>query len=292
VVPDNSAEVEVRNSATGRRVSTIQLPTGTNTKLTQVTATADDRTFALALFSLAGGTKFYELHIGATGKSAGLAQLAVPSLPVPEIADSIALNPDGTKLAVGVQRSGRGWLEAITLATGAVRTWTSKRGGIPEDLSWARSGRQLGYFWSSAPTTSAGLWLLDTSAPGSKLLHGRPLLPEAVGNDVVDSAVISPDTRTLIAAVSCNCRRVSKGTVVGGIVQVSARTGQPLHTLLAEHAPYSGDGDYYITSCLLGAIDATGNHLLASCDRFGRLDRGRFTALPGAAPQTSFSAAW
>ena len=35
-----------------------------------------------------------------------------------------------------------------------------------------------------------------------------------------------------------------------------------------------------------------GSHLLVSCDRFGRLDHGRFTPLPGAAPQTAVAAAW
>jgi hypothetical protein len=29
-----------------------------------------------------------------------------------------------------------------------------------------------------------------------------------------------------------------------------------------------------------------------SCGGFGRLDRARFTALPGAAPQTAVAAAW
>jgi hypothetical protein len=33
-------------------------------------------------------------------------------------------------------------------------------------------------------------------------------------------------------------------------------------------------------------------HLLVNCNRFGRLDRGRFTALPGYPPQTSSPAAW
>jgi hypothetical protein len=35
-----------------------------------------------------------------------------------------------------------------------------------------------------------------------------------------------------------------------------------------------------------------GRHLLVSCDSFGRLDRARFTALPGAAAQTGVAAAW
>ena len=53
-----------------------------------------------------------------------------------------------------------------------------------------------------------------------------------------------------------------------------------------------GHPGWYIGSCLLASADRTGGHLLVSCDRFGRLDRGRFTALPGAAPQSAVAAAW
>ena len=106
-------------------------------------------------------------------------------------------------------------------------------------------------------------------------------------------ALITPDARTIIASVTYNgTTRVSRGTVVGGIVAISAQTRRPLHTLLAERAAHSSYDGWYITSCLLPSIDRTGRHLLVSCDRFGRLDRGRFTPLPGAAPQTAVAAAW
>ena len=60
----------------------------------------------------------------------------------------------------------------------------------------------------------------------------------------------------------------------------------------AAYAADPGHQGWYITPCLLAAADRTGGHLLVSCDRFGRLDRGRFTPLPGAAPQAAISAAW
>jgi hypothetical protein len=47
----------------------------------------------------------------------------------------------------------------------------------------------------------------------------------------------------------------------------------------------------YITSCALPSIDPTGNHLLVSCGKFGRLDHGRFTTLPGDALAEG-AAAW
>ena len=46
----------------------------------------------------------------------------------------------------------------------------------------------------------------------------------------------------MIAAVNYNgTAHVRRGTVVGGIVELSARTGRPLRTLLAEHAAHSAD---------------------------------------------------
>jgi len=115
------------------------------------------------------------------------------------------------------------------------------------------------------------------------------------GGDTVEYAQLTT-AGTAIAAVTYNgTAHVRRGTVVGGLVELSARTGRPLRTLLAEHAAYAvdpGHRGWYIGSCLLAAADRTGSHLLVSCDRFGRLDRGRFTALPGAAPQSAIAAAW
>jgi hypothetical protein len=284
----------VRASATGQVAGTVGLPAGTDPKLTQVTAAGDDRTFVLALYSFSRGTRFYELRVTASGQSAGLTRLSIPPLPAREAADATAMAPDGGRLAVAIQANGgHGQIEVITLASGAVRRWTTTHSGVPEDLSWDAAGRRLAYFWTGAGASADGLWLLDTGAPGTALLVGRRLLPQRVGPDTVQDALITPGARTIIASVTYNgTRQVSQGTIVGGIVEVSAQIGRPLHTLLAERAAHSTDAGWYITSCLLPSIDRTGNHLLVSCDRFGRLDRGRFTAVPGAAPQTAVAAAW
>lgn len=295
VVADHNRPVaDVRDSATGQPVSTVPLPAGTDPKLTQVTAAGNDQMFVLALFSPARGTRFYALRITTTGQSAGLTGLAIPPLPAREAADAIALTRDGTRLAVAIQATGgQGKIKVITLATGAVRAWTTTSGGTPQALSWDATGQRLAYFWTGSTASLAGLWLLDTTAPGSGLLSGRRILPQKVGPDEVQSALISPDASSIIASVTYNgTTQVSQASVVGGIVEVSAQTGRPLRTLLAERAAHSGDAGWYLTSCLLPSIDTTGNHLLVSCDQFGRLDRGRFTALPGAPPQTAIAAAW
>jgi hypothetical protein len=294
VADHNQPAAVVRDSVTGAPVGRVRLPAVTDPKLTQVTAAHNDRAFVLALFSLTRGTQFYRLQITADGRPAGLTRLAIPPLPADQPADAIALTPNGARLAVATQAAGgRGRLEVITLATGATRSWATTRGGFPADLSWDAAGRRLGYFWTGAGPSTDGLWLLDTGAPGGRLLSGLRLLPQTVGPDEVQDAWITPGARTILASVAYHgTGQVRRDTVVGGIVELSARTGRPLRTLLAEHAAYSPDAGWYVTSCLLPAIDATGNHLLVSCDRFGRLDRGRFTALPGAPPQTAAAAAW
>jgi hypothetical protein len=295
---------EVRDSTTGKALSVVRLPGGIDPKLSEVAAAGNDRTFALALFSFPR-TRFYLMRVAAGGRSARLAPLAIPPLPAGAVADGISVSADGSRLAVSVQFSGgqRGAVEVVSLATGVVRMWTTRRAGLPGALSWADEGRELGFFWQdggpasgSRRTSRSGLWLLNTTAPGSNLMSGRRILPALVGSDAVQSAVLTADGSTVIASVSYNgVDHVSRGTVVGGLVELSARTGRPLRTLLAQDAPYSadpGDPGWYITSCGLVAADATGRHLLVSCDSFGRLDHGRFTALPGVASQSAIAAAW
>jgi hypothetical protein len=295
VIADHDRLVaEVRRSATGKLLSRVPLPPGTDPKLSQIAA-GRPGTFVLALSSLPR-TRFYLLRVSAGGRRARLAPLPVPPLPAGDVTDAIAVSPGGRKLAIAVQDEGgnRGAVEVVTLATGAVRTWTTARAGLPTQVSWADRGRELGFFWQDSNTS--GLWILDTTAAGSNLMSGRRILPALVGNDQVETALLSPDGATAIASVTYNgTSHVARGTVVGGIVEVSAETGRPLRTLLAEHAAYAADPidpGWYVTSCELPAIDASGAHLLVSCDRFGRLDRARFTPLPGSSPQVAVAAAW
>jgi hypothetical protein len=288
----------VRDSVTGKVLSTVPLPRGIDPKQSQIAAAGDGRGFALTLFSFPR-TRFYWLRVSADGRSARLTALNAAPLPAGDYADGIAISPDRSKLAVAIQLSGgqRGAVEVVSLATGTARTWTTESPGYPAGVSWADDHR-LGFFWddaTSAPQRRSGLWALDTAAPGHALLSGRRILPIETGGDTVQYALLTT-AGTAIAAVNyTGTAHVARGTVVGGIVELSAQTGRPLHTLLAEHAAYAADPEqpgWYITPCQLAAADHSGDHLLVSCDRFGRLDRGRFTPLPGAAPQTAVAAAW
>jgi hypothetical protein len=265
--------------------------------MSQVAAAGDGRTFVLALVEYPR-TRFYRLRVAAEGRSARLTVLNAAALPPGAFPAGIAVSPDGSRLAVAIEDSGgqHGAVEVVSLATGAARTWATERPGIPDGLSWA-DGRRLGFFWDAAGASpgGSGLWMLDTVAPGHDLLSGHRIVPAETGGDAVQYAQLTP-AGTVVAAVTYDgTAHVDRGTVVGGIVELSAQSGRPLRTLLAVHAAYSADPGHpgwYIGSCLLAAADRTGSHLLVSCDRFGRLDRGRFTPLPGAAPQSAIAAAW
>ena len=86
--------------------------------------------------------KFYLLRVAASGRSATVKQLPIswPRTLAPD--QQAALSPDGTQLAMDVQACYVGGchysgVRVITIATGAVRSWTTHVQGAPFQLSWA-----------------------------------------------------------------------------------------------------------------------------------------------------------
>lgn len=290
-------DVVVRDSVTGKSLATVALPGGPGRRQVPVAAAGSDRRFVIETGSGAAA-RFYLLLVAPGGRSARLAGLPVPTLSVGEVVDDIAVSPDGHRLAVAVQctRSRHGAIEVVSLRGGVARWWTATRAGIPWNLSWRDGSRELAFYWQdnsrsggSASATQTGLWLLNTATGGSDPMSGERISLDVPAADTVQSAVLTPDGRTVIAAVSGNRGGLHAGSVTGGILELSARTGRPARTLLAEHAARTPGGSYYSFPCNMYAIDATGRHLLVDCNGFGRLDHGRFAALPGW-PVTS--AAW
>jgi hypothetical protein len=66
-----------------------------------------------------------------------------------------------------------------------------------------------------------------------------------------------------------------------------AGSGKPVRLFVAQHI--KGNAIY---PCQLAAIDASGHDILAGCDQFDRIDRGRVTALAGRDIQVGFTGAW
>ncbi|HET7014553.1 MAG TPA: hypothetical protein VFI65_11615 [Streptosporangiaceae bacterium] len=304
VADHNGPAIEVHSTTTGELLSEVALPAGVDPKLSRIAAGVGGR-FVLALFALPR-TSFYLLKVTDNGRSAQLSALPAPPVNDSRTVMALALSPDGAKLAVGFQIPNQqgtvvhGAIEVVTLATGATRTWTSTKSGMPVQLSWTDLGRNLGFYWTDDQQYSqsaAGLWKLDPQAPGGNLFSGRRVLPVLVGNDIVQSAAFSPDGKTIDASVyHLIFHKLRRGDILGGVVKLSARTGRPLSTLLVQRAAHSskfGNQSPSDGGCPLIAADAAANHLLVNCvSQFGRLDRARFTVLPNPDPGVFLTATW
>ncbi|HEY2518857.1 MAG TPA: hypothetical protein VGJ19_02005 [Streptosporangiaceae bacterium] len=276
--------LQVRSSATGKLISSVTSPGPCMPATYQVAAAGNDRDFVFSCLSLTSRRNiFYQLRVSSRGATAGLT-----SLPIPPISSTfvtgLAVTPDGREVAIGLKNNttGNATIELVTPATGAIRTWTAHM-DRPTLLSWADNGRELG-FWAW------GLRVLDVGAAGHNLASARLILSIFHKSDLVQNAMLSPDGATIIADVSYQLPRGTRptpSTVVGGIAEVAAGTGKTTRLFIAQHV--QGNSTF---PCQLGAIDATGHHVLAGCTQFDRVDRGRVTALPGNDIQAAFSGAW
>jgi hypothetical protein len=283
----DSTVLQVHDSMTGKLISTAAPTAACVLKTFTIAAAGNDRDFVVGC-DTRESTLFYRLQITPSGHIAKISPLSVP-FPDDSTLIDMALTADGSKLAISFSAPGKGGeLEVVTLATDAVRTWI----GGPTGMSWADNGRELGFFSGSS---LGGLHVLTVNAPGNNLDRVPLILPRKVGSDFVQDATLSSDGTMAIAVVSYHLPmhvHLTPDSVVGGIVQISVKTGKPLRTLMVQHPADEKVGGIFVTECLVGSIDATGNHLLLNCNQFGRLDRSRFTALPGIPYNTFFSGAW
>jgi len=200
----------IRATATGAIVGTIWPPRTLET-FVQATGAADDRTFVLTAENIVsssgvgacGRTALILARFNPVNGKARVTPLRLPDFPATSQVDSIALSPDGTKLAVSLgpgQRCASDGADALTrpgsaknhetsreeirvysLNSGAVKTWESapqsKSAGQvgPTAMSFARNG-MLAFNQPAIDDNAigSGLWLLNTNAPGGSLLaHSR-----------------------------------------------------------------------------------------------------------------------
>ncbi len=291
----------VHSSATGGALATVRVPTLTvsqgATQGPSITAAADDRTFVISEQSDAPRiNKFYLLRVAADGRSARLSTLPI-SVPRYLSVTDVALSPDATRLAMDVQHCGTGscqytGVRVVTIATGAVSTWTTRANGAPFLVSWAGdervafqwqagvrrppAGQQTGY--RLLTLTAARRDLLAATAIGSPRAEPTFFVPRALvtadGNEVVTSTVQNiPDGH-------------GHDTVVAKVIELSARTGQVLrvlHTTTVHGATrgQSGTAGQLDQGCNVLSLAPTGTHVLVACFAFGRIDGNRFTPLPG-----------
>lgn len=257
--------IQIRATATGNLVTTVRPPAPYN-DFAVLTGTPDGRTFVFgaerywgfrgAQSPLTGALdpsaplRFVLLHVTADGR----ARWSALSLPVPVLPGqqpSIALSPDGTRLALAYGGGGQAaLLRVITLATGQTRDWqwppASWTPLIQGQGAWTADGRTLVLQqWNvvrgaaSRPpsggtaATATTVWLVDTSAPGGGTPAGPPLTLHApAGLTAPGPPFLTPDGSALVAATGTTARPLlPRGPARGEFAVYSARTGALVRTL-------------------------------------------------------------
>jgi hypothetical protein len=263
--------LKVRSTETGKLLATVFPPKPYNSFST-ITADATGTVFVLAaahdwqryantlprVFQRNRTTplRFVELRIGPAG------QIQQSSLPVritvtPEQQPSIALSPQGTRLAVAFGGGGApAQVAVVSLDSGRVRRWVSPRVSWTPQLSyrgaWTADGRILALQqWNVLrslsrqaelqwhPPVTTQVELIDTLAPGGTLAAGRPLvLHPPAGESPPADVFLTPDGTKLIGATSRTEFAPTRGRWTGELSVYSAQTG----ALLRRLAPWSWNG--------------------------------------------------
>jgi hypothetical protein len=240
----------------------------------------------------------YRLRVSADGRSEALTRLPVNVQPVgpDDVLDSIAVSPDGSELAVALQMSHsastldmRGEIVLYSLTGGSTRTWTAPGDlpAIPVNLNWI-GNNQLAFVWQDQLKGSASYFfagrsqirVLDTSASGNDLLASRVLLTGGGKLGFIQSATVGPHGSPIDVATFRVTSIGGSGTATMLLAQVSPN-GAVNKTLATYTRSYSGlpQEGTVTTPCQVLATDTTGQHTLAACPAFGRIDNGAFTPL-------------
>jgi hypothetical protein len=242
----------VRSTVTGRVLTTVSPPRPYKV-FTWVSGTADNRTFVLAAqrwWNIGHGqagapaqnrdnnarTVFFRLTFHPAAGTAQLTPLAVAEKIRATNLGGAGVSPDGTRLALDFRNS----IQIITLATGAVRTWTWPGSGWignwkPEGqiFSWSADGRYLEFQqWGGHLDETMHVRVLDTTAPGTSLTAARVIVAypyrSGAGTLATGNSFLTPDGTRIVTSTSFYPRQ---STPAGGYVQIteySARTGRPL----------------------------------------------------------------
>lgn len=241
--------IKIRATVTGKLLATIGPPRPYNA-VGPLTADADGRTFVF------GASRIWEHNAGPSPKLAerdqrtpmkfllvhitpgGHLQRAVLSLPqavTPAQGPSIALSPDGTRLAIAFGGHGHtAVIQVISLSTGQTRQWTQPDSSWTPMLNgegaWTADGQTLAVEQYTLLPSTTQVRLLDTTARGTSLAASKLLvLRPPAGEQAPKQLFLTPDGTTLISPVHKEPTRNPPSS--GQLAVYSARTGALLRTL-------------------------------------------------------------
>jgi hypothetical protein len=317
----NGRYLKVRATGTGKLLATVFPPKPYNSFST-ITADATGTVFVLAaahdwqryanalprVFRRNQTTplRFMELRIG----SAGQVQQSSLSLPItvtPDQQPSIALSPQGTRLAVAYGGGGApAQVVVVSLGSGQVRRWVSPRVSWTPQLNyrgaWTADGRTLALQeWDVIrnpsrqaelqwhPPTTTRVSLIDTLAPSLTVAVRNLVLRPPAGESPPADVFLSPDGAKLIGDTSNSDIAPARGPWTGELLVYSARTGALLQRLApwswnsADHRPGHGGSPRE----LIAWSNASGSRLImlhpaGELNVLGMLAGHRFS--PAAAP--------
>ncbi len=331
--PGSDVLAAVRTSVSGsaqgdaRPVWTVKLPVqvmrGRAVTEWQVTAAADDRHFAIVVYStgdlpgVIGDVRLFLLTLSADGRPGRWSRVSVAGNG--DEISGMALSPDGSRLALSFKHEPlispsalTGSLRVTDLVTGASRTWSAaaKSGYWPGEPSW-RDARTVDVPWWHMNATDAayevtGVRHLDVLAAGASL-QTVPLTTFRA--PVRAAAVAVAGGGRVMIAISCGI--TSDRAVTDRVDQLSATDGHLVRTLLTQTSPpvlpspsapvpwpsgVSSTGvseTFTMVECPSPSVDASGHHILVAGITFGRIDNGVFTPLGFLAPDAAQPAvAW
>ena len=326
--PGSEVVAMVRKSVTGdaRPVWSLKLPvrvtTGRAITDWQVAAAADDRHFAIVVYSMGdlpgviGDIRLFRLTLTADGRPGQWSQ--APLAGNGDEISGIALSPDGSRLALSFKhepflspgQNPTGSVRVLDLATGASRTWSAAASGYwPGEPSW-RDARTVDLPWWHMNLTAAafevtGVRHLDVLAAGASL-RAAPLTTFRAPVRAATVAVAGGGQ--VMIAMSCDI--ISNRAIADRVVLLSAANGHLVRTLLTQTAPLalpsstpvpspssvsSGGASetFTMVECPAPSVDASGRHILVAGITSGRIDNGAFTPLGFLAPDAALAAvAW
>ena len=309
--------VQVHDSGSGRTLSSVRLPS--SIQPVQVAGSPSGRDFffyvGTSLPRYRTADRVYRLRVSADGRSARLAVLSIhpgQGLSGGAFVSGLAVSPDGAWLAVTIDPTTSspgpsGEIQIISLRDGATRTWRARGVGLSADPSWSADGRTLSFLWWDHGAGGQGgySWdsqvrLLDTTGPDGDLLASRVIATGGGQLGLLVAAITSPDGKVIIVAAARNVPGPRHGGIIWWrLAALAPGTGRVLALYFTHQVPYRQFGlpgaswpFNSIGNCQVWGVNTTGSQSLVTCMRFGRLDNGAFTALPGPSAPTYSDAAW
>jgi hypothetical protein len=224
--------------------------------------------------SKAPASMFFEFRLSRSGMPGRLHRLSVrlPDQPADLVGD-MALTADGTELAVAGQAGRVAVIQVVSLASGAVRTWSGV--GSADWLSWI-GDHALDFSWAGPAARAPEIVMLRTTSRGGSLPGSfRVLVPATARFGKFVGMTYGPATATSRAVFALMAYPLAPPDGPGmelGVVEFSARTGQPLRVIIK--SAQSGMGSF----CGVLWADRSGLQLVSSCGwSAGSTKDGRFT---------------